>query len=355
MVRFTTFLILALFFSLVCCKKGPTEPEIKNPREYIWTIDTLAYPGSVQTTMFSIWASSPIDVYAVGHNDIGYGTMYHFDGHIWKSVDPALGIGTLEQIFGFASNDVWAVGQHIGYNPTPPPTFLDSSLAIRFNGTKWQEVNLERERALLSVGGSSPADVWIGGLNAVLFHYNGTTVQKDSLPLFIPMEQEPPYGIYSIAGNSRDNVYLLLYAPLLNGFSRNYLFQHEAGGWIVVDSTFGAFARIWMSPAGKLYSVGYGVCVREAGRWTQILDSQFTSNAIYGLRDDDLFVVGGQESAGGIRGKVLHYNGVDWFDFGDLSPNNVGYTGIWTDGREVFIVGQTHLGYPQKTIILHGK
>jgi hypothetical protein len=355
MSRLSTLFIFALIFLQMSCKRGPTEPEFKNPREYRWTIDTLAYPASMQTTMFSIWASSPNDVYVVGHNDIGYGTMYHFDGHVWKTVDPALGIGTLEQIIGFASNDVWAVGEHVVHNPTPPPTFLDSGLAIRFNGTKWQEVNLERQRALLSVWGSSPNDVWIGGLNAILFHHNGVSVERDSLPVLIPTDQETPYGIYSIAGNSRDNVYLLLYAPLPNGFSRNYLFKHQAAGWIVVDSTFGAFARIWMSPAGKLYSAGYGVYVREADRWTQILNSQFTSNAIYGLRDDDLFVVGGQESAGGTRGKVLHYNGADWFDFGDLSLNNVGYTGIWTDGREVFIVGETLLGYPQETIIVHGR
>jgi len=305
--------------------------------------------------MSSIWATSPTDVYAVGHNDGGYGQMYHYDGHAWKSVDPALGIGSLACVFGFDRNDVWAVGERIVYNPTPPPTLLDSSLAIRLNGTKWEKIQLRPDRRLLSIWGSASNDVWMGGLNAALFHYNGVSVQRDSLPMFIPTGQGPPYGIYSITGNSRENVYLLLYAPLANGFSRNYLFERQAGRWVVVDSTFGSFSRIWMSPAGKLYSVGYGTYVREAGKWTQILNTEFESSAIYGPGDDDLFVVGWQQSPGGMRGRVLHYNGVNWFDFGALSLDNVVYSGIWTDGREVFIVGGTITGYPQKTIVLHGR
>jgi hypothetical protein len=348
-------IILSFIVVQMSCKNGPTEPEFKNPREYAWTIDTLAYPGSIQTAMFSIWASSATDVYTVGHNDGGYGKMYHYDGDAWKSVDPALGIGTLAQVFGFGRDDVWAVGERIRHNPTPPPTFLDSNLAIRFNGSKWEKIQLSLGRRLLSIWGSSSTDVWMGGLHAALFHYNGVSAQKDSLPFSIPTEQETPYGIYSIAGNSRENVCLLLYAPLPNGFSRNYLFQRQAGRWIVVDSTFGSFSRIWMSPAGKLYSVGYGTYVREAGKWTQILNTEFESSAIYGPGDDDLFVVGWQQSAGGMRGRVLHYNGVNWFDFGALSLDNVVYSGIWTDGREVFIVGGTISGYPQKTIILHGR
>jgi hypothetical protein len=355
MYRLSTVVALMLILSQMSCKRGPVEPGLKNPREYSWTIDTLAYPGSIQTLMGSLWASSPTDVYAVGHNDVGPGTMYHFDGHVWRAIDPALSIGTVEQAFGFASNDVWAVGEHITYNPKPPPTFLDSSLAIHFNGTKWQEIDLERSGGLLSVWGSAPTDVWMGGLNGTLFHFNGISVQKDSLPILIPVDQETPYGIYSIAGSSQDDVYLLLYAPMPSGLSRNYLFQHKKEGWVAVDSTFGSFARIWMSPSGKLYSVGYGVYAREGAKWVQVLDTWFTSNGICGPGDGDLFVVGGYESSTGISGVVYHFDGVDWFQFKDLSLDDVGYTGVWTDGKEVFIVGQTIGGYPQKTIILHGQ
>ncbi len=85
--RALPLLATAVLACLSSCKKNPVGPiEPKDPRTYTWTIDTLAYPGSYQTIMQSIWGSSPSDVYVVGHNDGGYGKMYHFDGKMWTPV-----------------------------------------------------------------------------------------------------------------------------------------------------------------------------------------------------------------------------------------------------------------------------
>ena len=86
-ITFLFSLIILLAIILSGCRKSPVEPVIpKDPRTYTWTIDTLSYPGSAQTIMQSIWGSSPSDVYVVGHNDGGYGKMYHFDGKMWTPV-----------------------------------------------------------------------------------------------------------------------------------------------------------------------------------------------------------------------------------------------------------------------------
>lgn len=77
--------IILITISFGC--KSPSGPDVlKNPREYTWTIDTLAYPGSFQTNMNDIWASSPSDVYVVGHNSDGFRKMYHFNGNTWKPI-----------------------------------------------------------------------------------------------------------------------------------------------------------------------------------------------------------------------------------------------------------------------------
>jgi hypothetical protein len=52
-------------------------------------------------------------------------------------------------------------------------------------------------------------------------------------------------------------------------------------------------------------------------------------------------------------GNVFHYNGIDWFQYEGLKDLNVVYSGIWTNGKEAFIVGYTNDG--GKTVILHGK
>ena len=82
-------LLLPLVFMLIgfACSFGtdPDDPP-KNPRDYVWTVDTLAYPGSIQTHMRSIWGSSVSDVYVAGFNASGGGNMYHYDGEVWEVV-----------------------------------------------------------------------------------------------------------------------------------------------------------------------------------------------------------------------------------------------------------------------------
>jgi hypothetical protein len=66
---------------------------------------------------------------------------------------------------------------------------------------------------------------------------------------------------------------------------------------------------------------------------------------VFGSSPDNLYVVGHS-------GQVWHYNATNWHQFEQFEAADVPtYTGIWTDGREVFIVGHnTH-----DTLVLHGK
>ncbi|MBI5217140.1 MAG: hypothetical protein HY960_15395, partial [Ignavibacteriae bacterium] len=143
-------LLIILILVSFSCEEDETQPdETPKPgkRDYTWTVDTLAYPGSFQTLMQDIWASSPTDVYVVGHNDQNRGQMYHFNGVQWSPVKLLVieggGVTTgpidLGAIYGFAANDIYAVGERIYQNPSPPPNFLDSSLIIHFDGRQWKE------------------------------------------------------------------------------------------------------------------------------------------------------------------------------------------------------------------------
>jgi photosystem II stability/assembly factor-like uncharacterized protein len=66
-----------------------------------------------------------------------------------------------------------------------------------------------------------------------------------------------------------------------------------------------------------------------------------------GTSDNNIFVVGH-------LGTVLHYNGVDWYQYEQFADLNKVLSSVWTDGKEVMIVGETAT-YPQKTLILHGR
>jgi len=186
MKAFLFFCTVTIVIICAGCEKNPADSKETptNPREYKWSVDTLAYSRSFQTSMQDIWASSPKDVYVVGHNSQpGPGTMFRFDGTNWKTTGFHIGEGgpiqgpvSLSAIYGFSASDIWIVGEHIYSNPTPPPNFLDSSLAIHFNDSKWTEVNvMPRRQRLQKVWGISSTNLYTVGSNGVVMYYDGHT------------------------------------------------------------------------------------------------------------------------------------------------------------------------------------
>ena len=107
-----------------------------------------------------------------------------------------------------------------------------------------------------------------------------------------------------------------------------------------------------MSPSGTLYVTGQSVYKREGGAWNKILDGFNTlySIGIHGTDDNNIFVVG-RSNLEPYPGAVYHYNGSDWFNFQNLNIIDFVYFEVWTDGREVFVLG--HRG--NQSVVLHGK
>jgi hypothetical protein len=115
--------LLSLFFLVQCCSKDvvvPPTPE-RTPRDYAWVRDTLG-DGSIQTSFTGLWASSPKDVYVVGHSSDWFDKkIWHFNGEKWEdfsSVYFQVFAGRAPQLFpfspigiyGFNASDIWIVG-----------------------------------------------------------------------------------------------------------------------------------------------------------------------------------------------------------------------------------------------------
>ncbi|MCZ6775203.1 MAG: hypothetical protein O7D34_01960 [Ignavibacteria bacterium] len=71
-------MLTLLFFAISCNTTEPPAEEGPKPgkRDYVWSTDTLSYPGSV-------WAISPTRVWAGGSD----GTIFGFDGIQWTSTN----------------------------------------------------------------------------------------------------------------------------------------------------------------------------------------------------------------------------------------------------------------------------
>jgi hypothetical protein len=346
---------LSLVFLALSCEKSPTGPEpVKDPRTYTWTIDTLAYPGSFQTTMRDIWGSSPNDVYVVGHNDQpGPGTMFHYDGKTWRTTGfhsaeggSVQGPVSLSAIYGFAPNDVWAVGEHIYTNYNPPPNFLDSSLIIHYDGGKWTEFRPPSGRLLQAVWGSKPNDVWAGGLDGTLYYFDGVTWKAVSIGKKV--------WFLNFGGFTSSDVYAMAY-ELDSGVMDStfqYVWHWDGTTWSIRDfyvETFGNEDKFGTSSLfaveGNLFSAGQGIFRKSSSGWERIFyDPSTFFRDIKGSGLENLFAVGNFSA-------VYHFNGSDWYRYRQFLDANIHYSASWTNAKEVFVVGDD--GF--KTYVLHGK
>jgi hypothetical protein len=279
--------------------------------------------------------------------------MYHYDGQSWRSVllnvnegGQVSGAFALYAIHGFAANDIWAVGEKGYVNFNPPPNFFDSSLVIHFDGSSWREVPQDSKRkALLSIGGSSSASLWAGGLIGSLFRFQNGVWRSNHLDSALSM--------MSIAGRSPSEVYAIHVRgdAVDPSDSISYRFvRFDGNSWARLDSflvtvqnpeyKFGS--NIWLSPASTLYSCGYGVFKWNGGNWERLMYNRLPFYRLRGLNDSNIFAVGDQS--------IFHWNGSDWLPL-DLPINSATMRGVQMFPYEAFIIGFSG----GKTLVLHGK
>jgi hypothetical protein len=349
--------VAIIVFEFGCKDRGvEPPPPPKDPRAYVFTVDTLAYPDAFQTNMQDIAGTSANNVFTVGHNSSSRaGTMFRFDGTSWKTTGfsreeggPIEGTVDLSSLIAFSASDIWFVGTRFQLNPTPPPNFIDSSFILHYDGRNWQEHKAYGGRLLLSIHGIAPNDIWACGFYGTLLHYNGVQWERDSIPLAVP--EDWFFALTRIAVASTQDVYAIGQMQKLGELTRFYFFRSFGGSWNVVDSVaprgdaevrWGA-SHLWSSPSGTLYSVGgVGVYRWDGTRWIKMLDSPQPLSRIWGYSDNSFFVGGYQT--------LLHYNGKDFFQYPGFTNNLV--TGIWGDGEELFVVANDG----NKSYVFHGR
>ncbi|HEV8537724.1 MAG TPA: hypothetical protein VGR15_02275 [Bacteroidota bacterium] len=325
---------------------GPQPPK-PGKRDYVWSIDSISYPGSLQTTLYTIWGSSSKDVYAGGSNERGWGELYHYDGNSWQVVIHGYRAIDIHQIYGFGADDVYLAGGYIYTNPAPPPNFLDSSVILHYDGSRWKEVPLERGRGLQGIWGPSPQNMFSAGIFGTLYKDNGKRWTR------LPADTNI---FFSTIGGIPDEIYLLGYTP--NGYTpdhtgREYLLQWKDTNFIVVDSMLllpGIVAKFGSSRVigvqGKIYSAGWGgIFIKSGTSWTKELDTSPQSiYNIYGTRKEHIF-------ASGTNKTLYHYNGTNWKILEIPGDSLLPLFGIWCNEDEVFVLGENN----SKSYVIHGK
>lgn len=147
---------------------------------WCWERPTLGFGANLN----GVWGASYADVWAVGDG----GTILHFDGTAWYRLPPPTS-EPLVAVHGSGHDDVWAIGPRS---------------ALHWNGTAWSGVAgvpsiLDSFRTVHAVAKN---DVWIGGNNQKLLHYDGVSWQA-----FFDAPGGYANDIYSIVGFAPNDVW----------------------------------------------------------------------------------------------------------------------------------------------------
>jgi len=140
--------------------------------------------SGVFNDIWSIWGTSSTDIFAVGEG----GTFIHYDGSKWEEmmVAPGLEVSSLWSVYGFASDDVYAV------QPAP-------RIVYHYDGIQWTEMaSGVFTTQINAIWGTSSNDIYVAGWGNV-YHYNGVGWS----------EMTTEVGGWNIWGTASDDIYIV--------------------------------------------------------------------------------------------------------------------------------------------------
>lgn len=133
--------------------------------------------GPPDATFYGVWGAAADDVWIVGATAAQQGLIFHFDGASFEEVRPIAGgeraDAALFKVWGSSAYDVFVVG--------------DRGAVLRFDGARWERMEVGTEAFLFTVWGTGPNDAWaVGGLGVgVVLHWDGTA-WRDATPAQAP-------------------------------------------------------------------------------------------------------------------------------------------------------------------------
>ena len=293
------------------------------PENYRWTVDTLYIPDHTYVHISAIWGSSASNVYAAGESQSAVGTtltpMFHFNGQAWQRLKihsnegGNIQLGSYMDITGFNESSIYVVGGHS---------------IVHFDGVEWSEEFLDESTDLYSIWANRPDDIWTGGYNGTLYHFNGSSWTFYQAPDSV--------HIRSISGFDTDEVYAIA-GKLVNKRWWSFFLKWDGQKWAVLEKfdtvvtesedSFGQYDLFAVDSV--LFSVGQGLWrrTRTDTLWSPDFYSLTDYLCVFGTSSDNLWLGG----AGGSFAYYSNFENALWINsFRNLTTH---FRDIWTDGN----------------------
>src|SRR5438128_10975792 len=172
-----------------------------------WSVADTPNPGPDANDLSDLTAIATNDVWAVGgFNTTGFiqSEAVHWNGVSWSGgstgvVTPGGGKNLLNDVTGFAMDNVWAVGYFNGDNGAGG--LARRTLIEHWTGSSWSQAASTNvgsgDNDLFGIGGTSASDIWAVGyssatpgaaIQGLILHYNGSVWSTFTTSGIIPGE-----------------------------------------------------------------------------------------------------------------------------------------------------------------------
>jgi hypothetical protein len=274
-----------------------------------------------------VWGSSSDDVFVVG--GVQRGTIQHFDGDEWTTMEIPQGTPPLVWVFGFSAADVYAVGE-MG-------TFL------HYDGSSWAELDSNTSKTLWGIWGTGPEDLWLVGGSAfdgrpTIRHWTGQESEVHELDEVALGDNV--HALFKVWGHGSD-VYAVGQAGTI--------LRYSGGAWASIPTGESSqdFIALWGTDDSDLVAVGG----RGQGRIATFDGSAFDTSTPEGTGGvSAVFVCPDRIIVGGDPGFVGSYDrdsaSID-IEYNALTPVHA----IWSDcNGTTYAVGGLFVNPPANAV-----
>ena len=331
---------LCVVVALSCKESPPDEPKPgTGKRNFTWSIDEVYYgdlPGPIK--LQNIWGSSARDVWGVnGDSPDVRDCLWHYNGTRWTRatagtpITEFTGNKVVYDVWGTASNNVWAVGRKISHDSL-------SAFIMHFDGSTWRDAtppNVARlNNVMYSIYGISAGDFWVYGYEYAI-HCDGSAWQPRKIAdSMIVVAMDTGKGF--------------LYASVGSPWGRDwgYLCRVLDGAISKIDSTTVSarkFGLLFLIQNSSILTFPDGVitnAISDSGlvhsqTWHRELSTSTFFRSVFRKRGGGIF-------AAGQWNLLYHHDGREWEQMSISVRNHTVssqalFGRVWSDGTEVFV------------------
>ncbi len=268
------------------CRVSPSDVEVVD----------LAELGSVIANVFSDCDGPPAD---------------------WQVALDASEIGYMMSGWGPGDGSFWVVGGE-----------LENGVVLHYESREWTEIDLGFQVPLLNwVHGTSANDVFVGGNDGTILHFDGVSWSRHFAPI-----DDPVWGLWAVAP---DDVWAVGGDGVFG--TEPFVVHFDGQGWSLAPIPaferpgVSALFKVWGASADDIYAVGQNGAVLhwDGAAFTELgIGISQDLIGIWGNSSDDITVVGGRGTAA-----FAHFDGATWTRA--PASSMVGLNGVWTRRADV--------------------